>query len=96
MDDPLSAWFLHQKQAGFQDDRKGEGFAETGTAGVLVVVLCPAFLVEVPFGCVWEGRKRGVCEVRCEVAVMRSCGETDAVELFWNRVGGRKRERRIE
>jgi hypothetical protein len=54
MDDPLSAWFLRY---GFRDavvDRKGDGLTETGAA-VLVVVLVPAFLGVVPFGCVWEG-----------------------------------------
>jgi len=54
---------------GFRD-AVGKG---TGTgAAVPVVVLCPAFL----------RRKRGVCGVNCEVAVRRSCSETDAVEVF--------------
>ena len=49
--------FYVKNKHGFRDavvGRKGDGFAETGTA-VLVVVLC---LGEVPLGCVWEGRKR--------------------------------------
>jgi len=41
-----------------------------------------------------EGRKRGVCEVKCEFAVRRSCGDTDAVEVFWKRVALEMRERR--
>ncbi len=77
--------FYVKNKHGFGDavvDRKGDGFAETGAA-VFVVVLCPPFLGEIPFGCVWEGGKRGVCKVKREVAVRRSCCETDAVEVFW-------------
>ena len=66
-------------------NRKVDRFAET-SAAVLVVVLCPTFLGEVPFRWVREGRKRCVCEVECEVSVRRSCSETNAVEVFWERV----------
>jgi len=82
--------FYVKNKHGFGDavvDRKGDGFAETGAA-VLVVVLRPTFLGDVPFGCVWKGEKRGVCEV----AVRRSCCETDAVEVFWERVAGSENE----
>ena len=71
-------------------DRKGDRFAQT-SAAVLVVILC---LGKDPLGCVWEGRERGVCEVKCEVWVRRSCSETDAVKVFWRRVALEMRERK--
>jgi len=88
--------FHVKNEHGFRNavvDRKGDGFAET-SAAVFVIVLCPAFLGEIPFGRVWEGRKRGVCEVKREVSVRRSCSETDAVEVFWKRVALERRKRK--